>query len=596
MRLRFAGPWTTRSTPAPGTCPTARTAGPTAITRTPTTRPSRAARSWSARSSTARTRRSTPTATATRARVFGLSPDAHVGAGARRARGARAARGLADLRREHVRAALDRLRPAAVLLPAVRGLRRARHVPELGRHARSGRGAWTWTRVPCCSAARSTATRPRAARRRRRRSGPSARASCVRWAGAFALGEHQRAVGKLVRARPRQDRPALDARRGARPMDSLPATPERGRALPRSAELGLPWLAAMAETRRARSTTARATSCATRRRSRTSCWSRRALAGARRRGADGAVARGAAARRRQAGHDALRERSLARARPRPPRRDHRPTAAVGGGRRPVRARAHLRRSCATTWSPHLLIEREPSTPRALHRDLARGRRAAPAPAHARRRARPGRRRRRRTGDQRRPVRRVRRASSAAWRCRTRSRPTTRASRTSRRDDRDPAYAAYDDTRSRVVVLSGLPGAGKDLWIARHGDGRPVVSLDDLRRERGVKRGDKAGEGRLIQDARERARAHLRAGEPFIWNATNLSAQLRGQTLGAAGRLPRARHDRGRRGARRRPQRAQPRPRAPGAVGGDRAHARPLGGAQRHRVPPAGGLERLIERL
>ena len=72
----------------------------------------------------------------------------------------------------------------------------------------------------------------------------------------------------------------------------------------------------------------------------------------------------------------------------------------------------------------------------------------------------------------------------------------------RRDDRDPAYAAYDDTRSRVVVLSGLPGSGKDLWIARHGDGRPVVSLDDLRRERGVKRGDKAAEGRLIQDARE----------------------------------------------------------------------------------------------
>ncbi|MBE2319521.1 AAA family ATPase [Solirubrobacter sp. CPCC 204708] len=99
-----------------------------------------------------------------------------------------------------------------------------------------------------------------------------------------------------------------------------------------------------------------------------------------------------------------------------------------------------------------------------------------------------------------------------------------------RDDRDPAYAAYDDTRSRVVVLSGLPGSGKDLWIALHGDGRPVISLDDLRRERGIKRGDSTGEGRLIQDAREQARVYLRAGEPFIWNATNLSAQLRGQTL------------------------------------------------------------------
>jgi predicted kinase len=97
-------------------------------------------------------------------------------------------------------------------------------------------------------------------------------------------------------------------------------------------------------------------------------------------------------------------------------------------------------------------------------------------------------------------------------------------------DRDPAYTAYDNTRSRVVVLSGLPGAGKDLWIAHHGDGRPVISLDDLRRERGVKRGDTIAEGRLIQDAREQARVFLRAGEPFIWNATNLSRQLRGKTI------------------------------------------------------------------
>ena len=79
-----------------------------------------------------------------------------------------------------------------------------------------------------------------------------------------------------------------------------------------------------------------------------------------------------------------------------------------------------------------------------------------------------------------------------------------------RTGRDPAYAAYDDTRSRVVVLSGLPGAGKDLWIACHGDGRPVVSLDDLRRERGVRRGDTAGEGRLIKP---RASAHASTYAP-----------------------------------------------------------------------------------
>ncbi|WP_053226305.1 AAA family ATPase [Solirubrobacter soli] len=99
-----------------------------------------------------------------------------------------------------------------------------------------------------------------------------------------------------------------------------------------------------------------------------------------------------------------------------------------------------------------------------------------------------------------------------------------------RRDRDPAYAAHDDTRSRVVVLSGLPGAGKDHWVAAHHNGRPTISLDDLRRRRGAKRSDKVAQGQIIQEARERARGHLRAGEPFIWNATNLTAQIRAQTI------------------------------------------------------------------
>ncbi|MDA0160107.1 AAA family ATPase [Solirubrobacter ginsenosidimutans] len=74
--------------------------------------------------------------------------------------------------------------------------------------------------------------------------------------------------------------------------------------------------------------------------------------------------------------------------------------------------------------------------------------------------------------------------------------------------RDPAYAAHDDTRSRVVVLSGLPGAGKDQWIARHHQGRPTIAVDD----------------------RERARTYLREGKPFIWNATHHSRELRASTI------------------------------------------------------------------
>jgi predicted kinase len=77
-------------------------------------------------------------------------------------------------------------------------------------------------------------------------------------------------------------------------------------------------------------------------------------------------------------------------------------------------------------------------------------------------------------------------------------------------------------------MSGLPGAGKDRWIARHAQGLPVVSLDALRHELDVDPED--AQGAIVQVARERAREHLRAGRSFVWNATNLSRAVRGQCV------------------------------------------------------------------
>lgn len=98
----------------------------------------------------------------------------------------------------------------------------------------------------------------------------------------------------------------------------------------------------------------------------------------------------------------------------------------------------------------------------------------------------------------------------------------------RLDDRDPDYHAHDDTAFAVTLMSGLPGSGKDHWIGENRPGLPVVSLDAIRRESGA--AATGNQGAIIAAARERARVHLRARQPFVWNATNLSRELRRQPI------------------------------------------------------------------
>jgi putative nucleotidyltransferase with HDIG domain len=87
-----------------------------------------------------------------------------------------------------------------------------------------------------------------------------------------------------------------------------------------------------------------------------------------------------------------------------------------------------------------------------------------------------------------------------------------------------SYVPYDDTRNEVILMCGLPGAGKDHWIRHQGPGWSVISLDEMRKESGI--GPRDNQGRLLQAAKERAREYLRREEPFIWNATNLQRSRR----------------------------------------------------------------------
>jgi predicted kinase len=96
------------------------------------------------------------------------------------------------------------------------------------------------------------------------------------------------------------------------------------------------------------------------------------------------------------------------------------------------------------------------------------------------------------------------------------------------EDRQPDAPAHEDFRAAVVLMSGLPGAGKDHFVRTHLTDWPVVALDALRAELDVDPADVQGE--VVNRARAQARAYLRQGRPFVWNATNVSRPLRRQSL------------------------------------------------------------------
>lgn len=92
------------------------------------------------------------------------------------------------------------------------------------------------------------------------------------------------------------------------------------------------------------------------------------------------------------------------------------------------------------------------------------------------------------------------------------------------------YVPFDDFKSEVVMLSGLPGMGKDNYVQSLKTDIPVISLDAIRRKHKYSPTDRTATGRVVQEAKEQAREYLRNGQNFIWNATNITSLMRQQLV------------------------------------------------------------------
>jgi predicted kinase len=89
----------------------------------------------------------------------------------------------------------------------------------------------------------------------------------------------------------------------------------------------------------------------------------------------------------------------------------------------------------------------------------------------------------------------------------------------------PDYEPFEDLKSTVYVLSALPGSGKDTYIKKHFD-VPILSLDNIRRANNIAPTDKKKNGWVIQEAKEQAKIYLRSRTDFVFNATNITKEMR----------------------------------------------------------------------
>jgi predicted kinase len=95
-------------------------------------------------------------------------------------------------------------------------------------------------------------------------------------------------------------------------------------------------------------------------------------------------------------------------------------------------------------------------------------------------------------------------------------------------------------KTNVYVMVGLPGAGKDTWIAKNLPDLPVISRDDIRANLGMcKPGEKVMADYKLEKVvtglvNSKLREYVEAGQDVIINNTNLKKSYRNELKKALG--------------------------------------------------------------
>jgi len=90
----------------------------------------------------------------------------------------------------------------------------------------------------------------------------------------------------------------------------------------------------------------------------------------------------------------------------------------------------------------------------------------------------------------------------------------------------PNYDYYEEEKSTVTMMCGLPAVGKTTYLEKAN--QPIVSLDQIRLDLKLKHGK--NEGKVCYEARKQMRIFMRKSEDFIFDSTNTIKGIREQWI------------------------------------------------------------------